>query len=212
MNINIRLEEPKDYRRVEEITREAFWNLHCPGCDEHFIAHVLRESTDFIPELTFVIELDGEIVGSIFYNYSTIVSEDGQRHKVITFGPVSISPELHRKGLGKALIEHSIEKARKMGHKAILIGGYAYHYEPYGFVGSKKYDISMPDGKFYKGIMALPLYEGALEGISGDLYFNSAYEIDKEAFEEFDKTFPPKEKQIKPSQTEFEIASTALDE
>ncbi len=212
MNYNIRLEEPKDYRRVEEITREAFWNLYHPGCDEHYIAHLIRQSPDFIPELTFVIELDGEIIGSIFYTYSTVVSEDGVEHKVISFGPVSISPELHRKGLGKALIEHSIKDARKMGHKAIFIGGYPYHYEPYGFVGSKKYNVSMPDGKFYTGIMALPLYENALDEISGKLYFSGAFEFDENALEEFDKTFPPKEKLVKDSQKKFEIASTTLDE
>ena len=212
MNIKIRKEEPKDYRKVEEVTREAFWNLYFPGCAEHLAVHNLRKSTDFIPELTFVIEVDGEIVGSIFYSHSKIVSTDGTEINTISFGPVSISPKMHRIGLGRQLITHSIEEAKKLGYRAILTLGYPYHYEPYGFVGGKKYNISMPDGKFYIGLLALPLYDGALDNISGYAAFSDALEPSTEEIEKFDITFPTKEKKVQDSQKEFEVASCTLDE
>ncbi|MGL5347520.1 MAG: GNAT family N-acetyltransferase [Peptostreptococcaceae bacterium] len=212
MDIKIRKEEPKDYRKVEEVTREAFWNLYFPGCAEHLAVHNLRKSTDFIPELTFVIEVDGEIVGSIFYSHSKIVSEDGSEINTISFGPVSISPRIHRIGLGRQLITHSIEEAKKLGYRAILTLGYPYHYEPYGFVGGKKYSISMADGNFYKGLLALPLYEGALDNVSGYAVFSDALEATPEEIEAFDSTFPTKEKKVQESQKEFEIASCMLDE
>ena len=211
MVITIRHEERKDFRRVEEIIREAFWNLYCPGCNEHFIVHNMRKHPDFMPELTFVIERKGELLGSIFYTHSKVISRDGTEHKTVTFGPVGILPEFQRRGLGRALIEHSIIEAKKLGHRAIIIGGYPYHYKTYGFVGAKKYGISLPDGKYYSGIMALPLYEGALAEVCSSVHFSDALEPDESDLAEFDATFPPKIKQVQASQTEFEKAVNEID-
>ncbi|EAC8462403.1 GNAT family N-acetyltransferase [Listeria monocytogenes] len=211
MNIKIRNEQPNDYRKVEEITREAFWNLYCPGCNEHFIVHNLRKHEDFIEELAFVIMVDDEIIGSIHYSKSKIIAKDGNEYEAITFGPVSILPKLHRQGFGRLLIEHSIQAARNLGYKSIIIGGYPYHYETYGFVGAKKYGLSLPDGNFYTGIMALPLEEGALDGISGMVYFSEAMEPDETRLADFDKTFPYKEKKIQDSQLQFERTISQLD-
>ena len=212
MDINIRREEEKDYRKVEEIAREAFWNLYFPGAAEHAIINKLRKHKDFIPELTYVIEVDGEIAGAIFYSNSKIISQDGTEHKTISFGPMFISPKMHRIGLGRKLITYSIEEAKKLGYRAITTLGYPYHYEPYGFLGGKKYGISMGDGKFYKGLLVLPLYDGALDNISGYAAFSEGLELTEKEIEKFDKTFPYKEKRVQESQKEFEIASTMLDE
>ncbi|WLR47194.1 N-acetyltransferase [Halobacillus litoralis] len=212
MQTNIRKENPQDYRRVEEMAREAFWNLYFPGCHEHFIIHKMREHEDFIKDLSFVIEVDGEVVGAIFYTHSKIVSKNQKEYRTISFGPVFISPEFHRKGLGRKLITHSIQAAKEKGYRAILTLGFPYHYEPYGFVGGKQYNISMPDGKFYKGLLVLPLYEGALEDISGYVVFSDALEVDDEEVTAFDQSFPPKEKKVQESQREFEKAASMLDE
>lgn len=212
MNINIRHERPEDEHTVEQITREAFWNLYCPGCNEHLIVHSLRKHPDFIPELSFVIELDGEIAGSIFYSHSKVVDDDGVEHKTITFGPVSILPHLHRKGLGRTLITHSIDEAKRQGYSAIIIGGFPYHYATYGFEGAKKYSICLPDGNCYTGIMALPLFDGALDNVKGCVHFSEALEPDESAFAEFDKKFPHKEKAVTESQAEFEKAVSEIDD
>ncbi|MBN2657130.1 MAG: N-acetyltransferase [Spirochaetales bacterium] len=211
MKISIRNEKSEDFRKVEEKAREAFWNLYFPGCNEHVAIHKLRKSDDFIPELTYVLELDGEIAGAIFYSTSRIVAADGSEYPMVSFGPVFIDPEYQRQGLGLKLINHSIEDARKMGHRAIIIIGYPYHYEPYGFKGGKIFGISMPDGKFYKGLLVLPLYKGALDGIRGYVVFSDSLEPSEEETEEYDKLFPFKEKKIQSSQREFEIASAELD-
>jgi len=212
MNIKIRNEEAKDYRRVEEVAREAFWNLYFPGGHEHYVVHKMRSHPDFIKELAFVIEVDEEIEGAIFYTHSKIVSEDKEEYETISFGPVFISPEFHRKGLGKELINHSIEVAKEMGYRAILTLGYPHHYEPYGFSGGKKYGISMPDGKFYKGLLVLPLYEGSLDDVSGYAEFSDVLDVTGEEVDEFDKSFPPKEKKYQASQDEYEAAAYLLDE
>lgn len=212
MNINIRNEEAQDYRRVEEIAREAFWNLYFPGAHEHYVVHKMRSHPDFIKELAFVIEVDGQVAGAIFYTHSKIISKDNTAHKTISFGPIFISPAYHRKGIGRQLISHSIKAAREMGYRAILTLGYPYHYEPYGFLGGKRYKIALEDGNFYKGLLALPLYEGALDSISGYAVFSEVLEANEEEVHEFDQTFLPKEKKYQASQDEYEAACAMLDE
>lgn len=211
MAITIRHEEEKDYRIVEEITREAFWNLYFPGAVEHLLVHNIRKHPDYIPELSYVIELDNQIIGSIFYTKAKVIDKEGVAHPIITFGPVSISPAYHRQGFGRMLIEHSLAEAKRLGFNAIILGGFTYHYHPYGFVGTKKYNISMPDGKFYTGVMALPLFEGALDGISGSVHFSEAMYPDESLLDDFDQTFPPKEKQVLPHQADFEKAVSEID-
>lgn len=212
MNIVIRHEEEKDYKRVEEVAREAFWNLYFPGAHEHYVVHKMRKHKDFIKELTFVIEVDGKVEGAIFYSHSKIVEKDGTEYKTISFGPVFISPEYHRKGLGRELITYSIEEAKKLGYSAITTLGYPYHYKPYGFLGGKKYDVSMPDMNYYTGLLVLPLYKGALEGVSGYAEFSECLEVTPEEVEEFDKKLPYKEKRVQESQEEYEKACCELDE
>lgn len=213
MNIKIRHERPEDYRRAEEVARDAFYNLYFPGAAEHLTVHKMRDDKDFIEELSYIIEVDGEIAGGIYYTHSKIIGWDGRETKTVSFGPVFIDPKYHRMGLGRRLISHSIEKAREAGHRAIMTLGYPYHYEPYGFLGGKKYNIAMEDGKFYMGLLVLPLYEGALDGISGYIHLTEVLNgFSEEELEAFDATFPEKEKRVQESQREFEIAVVTLDE
>ena len=207
----IRQINSKDYDTVLTVVREAFWDLYKPGCEDHFLVNQLINHSDFIPELSFVIEKDGEIVGSIFYTHSKVVDDCGNEHKTITFGPVCILPSLHRQGLGRALITYSINEAKRLGFNAIIICGFPYHYHTYGFEGAKKYGISM-DGGFYTGLMALPLYDDALDGICGNIHFSDCMEVDPLEAEEFDKKYPYKEKRVLPCQAEFEKACDEIDE
>ncbi len=212
MNIEIRHETQEEYRIVDEITRDAFWNLYVPGCDEHYLAHALRTHEDYLPELSFVIAVDGEIAGSIFYSRSKICKEDGGELEILTFGPVCIAKKFQGKGLGRKLITHSIEAARAAGHSAIIIGGDWRHYSHYGFCSTKKYGISMPDEKFYTGILALPLQPNVLSNAKGIWQLSPVFEIDGGKAAEFDKTFTPKEKVWQESQDWFATASTEIDE
>lgn len=210
--IAIRNEQPADYRQVEEITRKAFWNLYCPGASEHYLVHTMRSHKDYIPELSFVIEEDGEIIGSIHFTYAKVITPADEEISVIHLGPVCITPELHRQGFGRALITHAIKSAKSLGHRAIVLGGFSYHYTPYGFVSTKKYNITMTDGKFYTGIMALPLYAGALYNVSGKIKLSDGLYPDESGLEAYEATFPPMEKQSLPCQKEFKQAFSELDE
>lgn len=211
MKINIRHEEEKEYQLVETITREAFWNLYTPGAVEHLIVHQLREHPDYLPELSFVIEVNSKIVGSIFYSKTTIIDSTGKEFPVISFGPISIAPNHQHQGYGKLLIEHSIAEAKKLGYDALVIGSFPYHYHRFGFIGTKKYNISMPDGKYYTGIMVLPLQENALDHVQGQVFFSECMEPDLTTLVTYDENFPKKKKQLLDCQAEFEAAVVEID-
>lgn len=204
MKIQIRNEIEKDYREVEELTREAFWNLYVPGADEHFLVHNLRKSKEFIKELDFVAVHEDRIVGSIIYTLSYIEDEFKQKHEVVTFGPVCIMPEFQNKGIGRKLIDYSIKKAGDLSYKAIIIYGYPDYYSKYGFKGGKNYGISTPEGTYMKALQVLELQEDALKGIHGKFFQADAFYTDEAEKEKFDKTFPKKEKLITESQKKFE--------
>ena len=206
----IRSESADDYKTVETLTREAFWNLHVPGCDEHYLVHVMRQHPDFIPELAFVAILDDTIVGNIMYTRSALVNEQGEGMAAITFGPVSVLPEYQKRGIGSALIRHSLAKAKELGHRVVVIEGHPYNYCKHGFRGSKSLGVSDADGRYPFSLLVLELKEGALAGHSWHFKPSGVYELDEQKAAAFDAALPPKEKTFSPSQEEFRIASAAF--
>ena len=210
MEILIRPEEGRDYRAVEELTRDAFWNLFVPGCDEHYLAHVLRGHPDFLTDLDFVALEDGRIVGSIMYSKSRLVDETGTTMDTLTFGPVCVAPERQRQGLGSALIRHSLDAAKARGHRVVVILGHPRDYCRHGFKSAKDLGVSDAAGRFPFGLLARELKEGALRGHSWRFHPSGAYEIDPAAAAEFDKGFEPREKAFRHTQVEFSIACRAF--
>ena len=203
----MRVELEGDQRIVEELTREAFWNLYVPGADEHFLIHNLRQQPEFVPELSLVAEIDGKIVGYIGYSLSTIENANAV-FQVLTFGPVSVLPSVQGKGVGSELIKTSISKARSLGYKAIVIQGYPSYYRRFGFQNCSKFGICEEDGAFPKALQVLELEVGALDGIRGKHVVSSVFETDQAALSVFDESFPKKDKFRTPSQKAFEIMSS----
>ena len=200
MNITLRLEEERDYRVVENLTREAFWNIYRPGCDEHFVVHNMRRSPGFIKELDYVAELDGYVIGNIVYCKGIVVNEAGVKQEVIAFGPVSVLPSFQKKGIGAKLIEHTMAIAKEMGFKAIIIFGNPNYYHRFGFENAEKYGIQTSDGQNFDPFMVKELYPGSLDGITGRYFDDAAYHVNKEEFELYDKEFPVKEKLVTDTQ------------
>ena len=205
MNLVIRNENTNDYRIVEELTREAFWNLYVPGCSEHYILHNLRNSPDFIPELTFVAQKEGQIVGHIAYSRGMIKDKQAMEREVVCFGPVSVLPGYQKQGIGSALVLHTIKLARNMGYLAVCIYGDPRYYSRFGFRCAEKYEIKTSDDKFAVALQVLELKQGALCNIAGKFIESASFEVDENKFAEFDGTFPRTEKAERDSQREFSL-------
>lgn len=208
INLTVRNEQKEDYRTVEQLVREAFWNLYVPGCNEHFVPHNLRKSNDFIPELDFVAEKEGQIVGQIAYTRGIIRGKGTEDKEVVTFGPISVLPALQRRGIGSALITHTTTLARRMGYPAICIYGDPRYYNRFGFRCGEKYEIKTAEDKFAVGLQVLALKQGALDKTSGRFIESAAYAVDETGFAQYDATFPSKEKKETESQREFRFMAS----
>ena len=202
LDMNIRLEQPEDYREVENLTREAFWNVYAPGCVEHYVLNQYRNNPDFIPELDFVLESDdGKIIGHVMFSKAEIIKEDGTVLPAWTFGPISIHPDYKRKGYGLKLLRYSLERARAMGIGVICMEGNIDFYKHAGFVLASSLNIhyhAEPKDAEVPYFLAQELIPGYLKGIEGTYHTPKGYYVafeNKEAFDAYEETFPKKEKQ-----------------
>ena len=199
----IRLENINDHREVENLVRESFWNVYRPGCTEHFVLHVLRDDPAFIRKLDFVMERDGQIIGQNMFMKTVIEADDGRVIDVLTMGPICITPELKRKGYGKILLDHSIERAAELGFGAVLFEGNIAFYGKSGFDYAEKFGIryhDLPEGADASFFLCKELIPGYLNGITGVYQTPPGYYVDDADVEEFDKGFPPKVKLKLPGQ------------
>lgn len=199
----IRLEEKKDYKEVENLVRESFWNVYRPGCSEHYVIHVLRDDPAFVPELDFVMEKDGRLIGQNMFMRTVIDSDDGRKIDVLTMGPIGIIPELKRKGYGKILLDYSLNKAKELGFGTVLFEGNIDFYGKSGFDFSSKFGIryhDLPEDADASFFLCKELIPGYLDGITGVYQTPQGYYVSDEAVEEFDKSFPYKEKLKLPGQ------------
>ncbi len=204
INIILRNEQPKDYRTVEELTREAFWNHHVPGCNEHYLLHTMRNAASFIKELDVVAEVDGRIVGNIVYTKATIIDDDNRVHEVLCFGPLSVLPEFQHRGIGRTLIESTKITAKELGYKAILIYGDPDYYCKFGFIAAETFKIGTADNMYAPPLQALELVPGALSNLEGRFFEDAVYNVNEIAANEFDRGFVPKEQRDDlPSQMRF---------
>ena len=202
-DITIRPETPADYRAAENLTREAFWNVYRPGCLEHYVLHCYRNDPDFIPELDFVMEKDGKLIGQVIYVKAEIVCDDGRHLPIMTFGPISILPEYKRKGYGKKLLDYSLEKAAGLGVGAICMEGNIDFYGKSGFVVASTKGIhyhAEPRDEEVPYFLAKELKPGFLDGVTGVYHTPQGYFVDENKAEEFDRNFSEKQKLKLPGQ------------
>ena len=210
MKLHIRPETSADHFAVESLTREAFWNLYRPGCDEHYTTHLIRGHADFLPDLTFVAEVGGQVVGSIVYTRSWVTNETGERVETATFGPLCVHPAWQRHGVGSALIAHTRALAEKKGYPAILILGDPHNYCRHGFKTGKDLNVGTPDGRFPLGQLVLELRPNFFAGHRWAFHTSQVFEFDPTAVEAYDARFPPKAKRHQPSQDLFSMLIRAV--
>ena len=205
-NIIIRRETENDYRAVENLVRESFWNVYRPGCMEHYVLHRFRCDPAFVPELSFVMEKDGVLIGQNIFVRAAIRADDGRSVPVMAMGPICIAPECKRQGYGKRLLDDTLEKAANLGCGAVCFEGNIGFYGKSGFTYASKFGIryhDLPEGADASFFLCKELLPGYLSGVTGvyappEGYF--AAEREHEAFERFDARFPPKEKLKLPGQ------------
>ena len=201
--IVIRRETPADRRAVENLIRESFWNVYRPGCSEHLVIHVLRDDPAFIPDLDFIMEKDGKLIGQNMFMKTIIEADDGRVIPVLTMGPICVAPELKRQGYGKMLLDYSLERATAMGYGAVLFEGNIGFYSKCGFDYARRFGIryhDLPEDADDSFFLCKELVPSYLDGVTGVYQTPQGYYVDDADVEAFDKGFPPKEKLKLPGQ------------
>lgn len=217
-NIIIRLEKKEEYREVENLVRESFWNVYRPGCFEHYVLNQLRNDPAFVSELDFVMclstqknapgehsftERDGKLIGQNIFMRANIKADDGRDIPIMTMGPICITPELKRKGYGKILLDYSLEEAKELGCGAVCFEGNIEFYGKSGFTYASEFGIryhGLPEGEDASFFLCKELIPGYLDGITGEYETPQGYFVDETEVETFDKEFLAKEKFTLPGQ------------
>ena len=203
MEYTIRQERKEERHEVENLIREAFWNVYRPGCLEHYVMHCLRKDEAFIPELNLVMEKDGMLIGHIMCMKAEVKRDNGGILPIMTLGPISIIPEYKRQGYGKALLDHTLLHATRTGFGAVCFEGNIDFYGKSGFTYASQYNIryhGLPEGADASFFLCKELIPGYLDGVSGEYATPQGYFVDEGEAEEYDRLFPPKEKKVLPGQ------------
>jgi len=199
----IRLEREEEYREVEFLVREAFWNVYRPGALEHYVLNQLRNDSAFMPELDFVVERSGVIIGQNLFMRSVIKADDGRDIPIMTMGPICIAPQYQKQGYGKILLDYSLEQAKQLGCGAVCFEGNIDFYGKSGFTFAREFGIryhGLPEGADDSFFLCKELIPGYLDGITGEYAPPQGYFVDETEAEQFDQQFPPKVKLKLPGQ------------
>jgi predicted N-acetyltransferase YhbS len=202
-NYTIRRERTEEYREVEHLVREAFWNVYRPGALEHYVLNQLRNDAAFVPELDFVMEKDGKIIGQNMFMRAVIKADDGRNIPIMTMGPICIAKEYQRQGYGKQLLDYSLEQAKQLGCGALCFEGNINFYGKSGFTFAREFGIryhDLPEGTDDSFFLCKELIPGYLDGITGEYTPPQGYFVDEAEAEQFDQEFPPKVKLKLPGQ------------
>ena len=207
MTIEIRAEHPSEHHEVEELVREAFWNVYQPGCSEHLILHQLREHPNYLKELSKLITVDGKIAGQITYSKAQLRHEKtGELRDIALFGPFAIAPAYQKQGLGEQLLETTLADAKAAGISHLAIMGNPDYYGKFGFSNANEQGIYLEGqdkAEKLNFLLSLDLQgDGSVSAQTGPWIFcdPEGYAVDEQVLEAFDQTFPPKKKEKLPGQ------------
>ncbi|BDQ03580.1 MAG: N-acetyltransferase [Ignavibacterium sp.] len=203
MNLLIKQTSREDFSITENITREAFWNVYKPGCSEHLVLHNLRKSQSYIKELDLVAIRNNQIVGHIISTKAKVVDSLNKEYEVLCVGPLSVLPNFQKKGIGERLLKESIEIARRLGFRGMILFGNPDYYHRFGFKNAKEFGITTKDYQNFEPFMALESFENSLIDVGGRFIEDESFDVNEDKLNEFEKQFPYKEKQVTDTQLEM---------
>jgi predicted N-acetyltransferase YhbS len=194
MDVIIQITTEKDFFQTEYLTRESFWNLYKPGCNEHLVLHNIRNSKAYILRLDLIAVFKEEIIGHIISTKAKIIDSVDNEHEILCVGPLSVLPKYQKKGIGSRLMNESIKTAKELGYLGMILFGNPEYYHRFGFRNAQEYCITTKDGMTFDPFMALELQSNGLANVKGRFFEDVVFETDPDELNEFEKKFPFKEK------------------
>ena len=167
--VEIRQEEPRDFPTVYDLNIKAFKRK-----DEARLVDRLRLSNAFVHGLSLVATVENKVVGHILFSRISIEGENGA-HESLALAPMAVIPGMQRKGIGKQLIRHGLDKAKEFGFKSVMVLGLSDYYTRHGFVPASRWRIKPPFNAPENAFMGIELVEGALANVSGIIRFSREF-------------------------------------
>lgn len=174
MNLMIRQETEKDYERSETVVEKAFLNLEDSDHSEHVLVAKLRECDVFVPELSLVAEIKGEIVGHIMFT-KLLIKDGDRKYETLALAPLSVLPEFQSRGIGSKLILQGLKISKDLGFKSVIVLGHEKYYPRFGFKPASKWGIKAPFEVPDESFMALELEDGSFEDITGTVVYSKEF-------------------------------------
>lgn len=213
----MRLEEEKDYLKVENLVRDAFWNIYRPGAYEHLIVHNLREDPSLIKDLAYIIEEDDEIIGHINYSKGklNLYKKNNQgmekindwNEEAVVLGPIAINPKYQNQGYGFRLIKHTLRLAKNKNIPYVFVIGDENYYNRFGFESASKYNLFLEgtDTSGENPFFMIKVFKNTFEDTDyerGIFYNPKVFNVTPEDVDKFDENFEYKEKKVQEGQLE----------
>ncbi len=192
--------DPQRRHEAAGIVRDAFWDLYRPGCVEHLILDLARTAPEYLPGLELAADLDGDLVGVGLATSATVIAADGRQTAVGYLGPLAVTPQHQRIGIGGALLRELLRRCTILGLPGAFLYGDPGYYGRFGFADAAKWCVTTPDGANFDAFQGIELRPGALDGIGGRLVESSIFEVTTEQADVFDSGFPPREKHVTDTQ------------
>jgi len=164
MDILIRKEEEKDYKNIFNVNKLAFGQE-----EESNLVDKIRNSKNFIPDLSIVAELNNRLIGHILFSKIEILGSSV--FNTLALAPMAVIPEFQRQGVGSELIKKGIKKAKELGFDSIIVLGHKDYYPKFGFKEASRWKIKCPYKVPQEAFMAIELTEKALEGKAGTVKY-----------------------------------------
>lgn len=163
--VEIRQERDEDIPVISEIHRVAFG-----GETEPNLVEAIRESDGFIPELSIVAKVDGDVVGHILFSPITIETK-ADSVPVLSLAPMGVLPDHQNQGIGSELVKTGLAECQKLGHYIVIVIGYPKYYTRFGFVPASKKGLKVSFDVPDEAFMVFEGITGALEGVSGTVIY-----------------------------------------
>lgn len=166
MSISVRQENPLDAAVVSKVIQRAYERVSFSNHREHLMVNRLRASPTYIPQLSLLAEIAGEVVGHVLLTRITI--RDGETsHPSLALAPLSVTPEFQRQGVGSALIREAHRRARQLGFRSIIVVGIEGYYPKFGYVPLGLYPIKVPFEVRPENCAIVSLSDVGLSGLRG---------------------------------------------
>jgi putative acetyltransferase len=136
--LRIRPETRADHASVSAVVFAAFGSE-----DEPTLVEAIRASPEFLPDLSLVAEVAGQVVGHVMISYAAIC-DGGAQTRVALLAPLAVAPEFHCRGIGSALVRRVTALAEDRGEPVVVLEGSPVFYGRLGFEYSVPYGIHLP--------------------------------------------------------------------